>query len=130
MNIEYCDLNLFAVVMDDYINELVNPNHVVEHILLDEDNDEEFDDNSATETKNQPGASSTSADKKRKERSTSSNVWDSFTNLGVGPDGKIRSKCKGCGKEYVAGGSKNGTSTLMRISPSVVSSLDILIWEK
>ena len=106
--------------MDDYINELVNPSLAVEHILLDEDDDEEFDDNSPTETKNQPVAStnvSTSADKKRKERSTTSDVWDSFTNLGVGPDGKIRSKCKGCGKEYVAGGSKNGTSTLMRHIP-------------
>ncbi|KAJ1390052.1 Zinc finger, BED-type [Sesbania bispinosa] len=42
-----------------------------------------------------------------------SEVWKHFTKIGV-KDGKEKAKCNACGQEYVIGGSKIGTSTLLR----------------
>ncbi|KAJ1415435.1 Zinc finger, BED-type [Sesbania bispinosa] len=42
-----------------------------------------------------------------------SEVWKHFTKIGV-KDGKEKAKCNTCGQKYVIGGSKIGTSTLLR----------------
>ena len=58
--------------------------------------------------------SETNETQSKKTRKTTSDVWLFFENMGVGNDGKPHAKCKGCGENYVAGGSKYGTSTLSR----------------
>ncbi|KAJ1411949.1 Zinc finger, BED-type [Sesbania bispinosa] len=50
----------------------------------------------------------------KRARNTSSSVWNYFDKVAVGSDGKERAQCKSCGKEYVSGGNKYETSTLLR----------------
>ncbi|KAJ1400145.1 Zinc finger, BED-type [Sesbania bispinosa] len=50
----------------------------------------------------------------KRVRNTSSSVWNYFHKVIVGSDGKERAQCKACGREYVSGGNKYGTSTLLR----------------
>lgn len=57
---------------------------------------------------------------KRAKKAKTSDVWNSFTSIGI-VDGKEKYKCKGCGKEYVVCGSKYGTSTLNRHIPKCVA---------
>ena len=56
----------------------------------------------------------------KKPKTCTSDVWKSFTKIGV-VDGKEKAKCNGCGKEYVIGSSKIGTSTLLRHIPKCVA---------
>nr|KYP33231.1 hypothetical protein KK1_045935 [Cajanus cajan] len=49
----------------------------------------------------------------KKPKTTTSKVWDNFTKLGV-KDGKEKAKCNHCGNEYVCGGVKIGTSSMLR----------------
>jgi len=49
----------------------------------------------------------------KRSKTASSEVWKSFTKMGI-VDGKEKAKCNGCGKEYVIGSNKYGTSTLLR----------------
>ena len=49
----------------------------------------------------------------KKAKTCTSDVWKHFTKIGI-KDGKEKAKCNGCGQEYVVGGTKIGTSTLLR----------------
>ena len=49
----------------------------------------------------------------KRPRGTTSKVWDHFTKNGI-KDGKEKAKCNACGAEYVAGGTKVGTSSMLR----------------
>ena len=49
----------------------------------------------------------------KRPRVGTSKVWDHFTKIGI-KDGKEKAKCNGCGAEYVVGGTKIGTSTILR----------------
>ena len=49
----------------------------------------------------------------KRTRANTSAVWNDFTKIGIGEDGKERVKCNGCGKKYVSGGN-SGTSHLTR----------------
>ncbi|KAF4391648.1 hypothetical protein F8388_005413 [Cannabis sativa] len=51
--------------------------------------------------------------KEKKKKALKSKVWNFFERLPEGPDKKIRSKCKKCGKEYIAE-SKYGTGNMTR----------------
>jgi len=49
----------------------------------------------------------------KKAKTTTFKVWKYFSKVGV-KDGKEKAKCNACGQEYVIGGTKIGTSTLLR----------------
>ncbi|XP_017423437.1 zinc finger BED domain-containing protein RICESLEEPER 2-like [Vigna angularis] len=49
----------------------------------------------------------------KRPRLSTSKVWDHFMKIGI-KDGKEKAKCNACGTEYVAGGMKIGTSTMLR----------------
>jgi len=49
----------------------------------------------------------------KKVETCTSKVWKYFLKIGV-KDGKEKDKCNACGQEYVIGGTKIGTSTLLR----------------
>jgi len=49
----------------------------------------------------------------KKAKTTTSEVWKYFSKVVV-KDGKEKAKCNACGQEYVIGGTKIGTSTLLR----------------
>ena len=51
---------------------------------------------------------------KKRARNYSSLVWNFFEKSIIHSDGKVRSKCKYCLKDYVGGDNKNETSTLQR----------------
>jgi len=48
----------------------------------------------------------------KKAKTTTSEVWKYFSKVRV-KDGKEKAKCNACGQEYVIGGTKIGTSTLL-----------------
>ena len=48
----------------------------------------------------------------KRPRIGTSKVWDRFTKIGI-KDGKEKAKWNGCGAEYVARGTKIGTSTML-----------------
>jgi len=48
----------------------------------------------------------------KKANTSTSEVWKYLTKVGV-KDGKEKAKCNACGQEYVIGGTKIGTSTLL-----------------
>ncbi|KAF7820820.1 zinc finger BED domain-containing protein RICESLEEPER 2-like [Senna tora] len=52
----------------------------------------------------------------KKPRKCTSEVWKSFTKIGV-VDGKERAKCNGCDRKYIVGSGKIGTSTLAHHIP-------------
>nr|GMC52799.1 zinc finger BED domain-containing protein RICESLEEPER 2-like [Ipomoea batatas] len=58
--------------------------------------------------------------KPKRAKSTTSDVWKSFTKIGM-VDGKERARCNGCQKEYIIGGIKYGTSSLLRHIPKCVA---------
>nr|GMD55104.1 zinc finger BED domain-containing protein RICESLEEPER 2-like [Ipomoea batatas] len=58
--------------------------------------------------------------KPKRAKSTTSDVWKSFTKIGV-VDGKERARCNGCQKEYIVGGIRYGTSSLLRHIPKCVA---------
>nr|GMC68977.1 zinc finger BED domain-containing protein RICESLEEPER 2-like [Ipomoea batatas] len=58
--------------------------------------------------------------KPKRAKSTTSDVWKSFTKIGM-VDGKEKAKCNGCGKEYIVGGIRYGTSSLLRHIPKCVA---------
>nr|GMD23841.1 zinc finger BED domain-containing protein RICESLEEPER 2-like [Ipomoea batatas] len=58
--------------------------------------------------------------KPKRPKSTTSDVWKSFTKIGV-VDGKEKAKCNGCGKEYIVGGIRYGTSSLLCHIPKCVA---------
>jgi len=49
---------------------------------------------------------------KKTDKSTTSDVWNYFTRIGVSDDGKERARCKGCNQKYIIGSKKFGTSHL------------------
>ena len=51
---------------------------------------------------------------KKRARNYSSHVWNFFEKPVMHSDGKVRSKCKYCLKDYVGGDNRNETSTLQR----------------
>lgn len=83
------------------MNESVNMNSNSELQVLDK------------QSTHSEGAGDESKTNKR-ARTLSSSVWNYYTRMGVGDDGKERAQCKACGKDYVCGGSRYGTSTLQR----------------
>nr|GMC75311.1 Retrotransposable element Tf2 [Ipomoea batatas] len=58
--------------------------------------------------------------KPKRAKSTTSDVWKSFTKIGM-VDGKEKAKCNGCGKEYIVGGIRYGTSSMLRHIPKCVA---------
>nr|GMC55621.1 zinc finger BED domain-containing protein RICESLEEPER 2-like [Ipomoea batatas] len=58
--------------------------------------------------------------KPKRAKSTTSDVWKSFTKIGM-VDGKEKARCNGCQKEYIIGGIKYGTSSLLRHIPKCVA---------
>ena len=64
----------------------------------------------------------------KKVRICTSEVWKFFTKIGV-KDYKEKAKCNVCRKEYVIGGSKIGTSTLIHhLKKGAVLLLKIKMW--
>ena len=51
---------------------------------------------------------------KKRARIYSSHVWNFFEKPAMHSDGKVRSTCKYCLKDYVGSDNKNGTLTLQR----------------
>ncbi|RYR78498.1 hypothetical protein Ahy_A01g003319 [Arachis hypogaea] len=52
--------------------------------------------------------------KKKKTKTTTSDVWRYFTKLGPGDDGIDCAQCDGCKQKFKAGGKQYGTSSLKR----------------
>ncbi|XP_068497713.1 zinc finger BED domain-containing protein RICESLEEPER 4-like [Phaseolus vulgaris] len=53
-------------------------------------------------------------DKKKRDKTTTSDCWKYFTKIGVDKDGKERARCNSCNIIYLTGGGKYGTSYLNR----------------
>ncbi|XP_068504330.1 zinc finger BED domain-containing protein RICESLEEPER 4-like [Phaseolus vulgaris] len=53
-------------------------------------------------------------DKKKRDKTTTSDCWKYFTKIGVDKDGKERARCNSCNRIYLTGGRKYGTSHLNR----------------
>nr|GMD22414.1 zinc finger BED domain-containing protein RICESLEEPER 2-like [Ipomoea batatas] len=77
----------------------------------------DFDSEMPSEEIEQPNSEEP---KPKRAKSTTSDVWKSFTKIGV-VDGKERARCNGCQKEYIVGGIRYGTSSLLRHIPKCVA---------
>ncbi|MED6154911.1 hypothetical protein PIB30_000409 [Stylosanthes scabra] len=113
--------------MDEYTRE---------RIFLDSDSDSDFEvneDKILTEVDQPTPLVSippidVESDSKKRKRANTSSVWDSFTKLGAGDDGKTRSKCNGCGKVYIGGDGAHGTSTLKRHIDKWIQLIGLLVF--